>query len=84
NRAQSDATWSPEQASMEITTEYNLTNRQAEVLLLLIQGKRVRDIEKTLIISNGTARAHVRGVYEKCGVHSRSELMSLVIKTAPR
>ncbi|MDR1183923.1 MAG: LuxR C-terminal-related transcriptional regulator, partial [Coriobacteriales bacterium] len=46
---------------------FGLTQRQAEVLLLICDGKRTKQIEKELVIANGTARAHIRGIYDKCG-----------------
>lgn len=78
------ATLNLAQASSDVAEKYDLTKRQAEVLSLLVQGKRVSDIEKALTISNGTARAHVRAIYGKCSVHSQSELMNLVIEAASR
>jgi DNA-binding NarL/FixJ family response regulator len=54
---------------------FALTQRQAEVLLLVCDGKRTKQIEKELVIANGTARAHIRGIYDKCGVHSNAELL---------
>ncbi|WP_442904896.1 response regulator transcription factor [Gordonibacter sp.] len=52
--------------------------RESEVLLLLAQRKSISVIEKELFIANGTAKAHVRHIYQKLEVHSREELFDLV------
>ena len=40
---------------------------------LLCQNRSVRYISRTLGMADSTAKTHVRHVYEKAGVHSRSE-----------
>lgn len=35
-------------------------------------------IERELYIANGTAKAHVRHVYQKFDIHSREELFDLL------
>jgi DNA-binding CsgD family transcriptional regulator len=65
----------PEEAAPTARTlhaRFRLTNRQAEVTLLLAAGKRDRDIARTLGISHGTARRHVEHVLGKLGIHSRA------------
>lgn len=47
-------------------------------MLLLAQHKTTADLERELVIANGTAKAHTRHVYSKLGVHSRDELYALV------
>lgn len=62
----------------QVAREYGLTHREEEVLALLAQGKSVPAIEKDLVISNGTAKSHVRHIYAKLDVHARDELIDLV------
>jgi ATP/maltotriose-dependent transcriptional regulator MalT len=50
-----------------------LTPREAEVLALVAQGLRNREIANRLYISDGTVKAHLRSVYEKLGVRTRTE-----------
>ena len=52
-----------------------LTNREKEVLELLLQGKTNPQIAKELIITKDTAKAHVDHIFAKFGVHSRVELV---------
>ena len=35
-------------------------------------------IERELDIANGTAKAHVRHIYQKLNIHSREELFNLL------
>jgi len=50
-----------------------LTDREAEVLDLLRQGMSNREIAQTLWIAHSTAKVHVRHIFEKLGVRSRTE-----------
>lgn len=57
-----------------LAKRFGLTSRETEVLILLAQHKTVSTIEHELYIANGTAKAHVRHIYQKFGIHSREEL----------
>jgi len=61
-----------------------LSTREQEVLLALAAGRRVRQIAKDFRISFHTARAHVRAILRKLGVHSQSELLSKLRERAPK
>lgn len=50
-----------------------LSPREYEVLGLIAQGMRNRDIAAALYIAESTAKVHVRHVLEKLGVRSRAE-----------
>jgi DNA-binding NarL/FixJ family response regulator len=50
-----------------------LTPREQEVLGLLQQGLSNREISQTLWISESTVKVHIRHVFEKLGVRSRTE-----------
>lgn len=62
----------------EVARTYKLSTREEEVLLLLAQHKTVGIIERELVIANGTAKAHVRHIYRKLGIHTRQELFDLI------
>lgn len=62
----------------DLSRMYKLSQREEEVLLLLAQHKSATDIEHELYVANGTAKAHIRHVYQKLDIHSREELFELV------
>ena len=51
--------------------EYGLTDREFEVLSLIVMGKSNEEIAKELIVSTHTAKAHVCGILQKLNVHDR-------------
>lgn len=50
-----------------------LTRREEEVLGLVAQGMGNKMIARRLNIAIGTAKSHLKGVFEKLGVHSRTQ-----------
>ncbi|MBB1283626.1 response regulator transcription factor [Flavisolibacter sp. BT320] len=52
----------------------HLTNREKSILLSLIQGKSYKEIAAELCISVETLNSHIKNIYRKLNVHSRSEL----------
>ncbi len=65
-------------ACAALAASRNLSQREEEVLSLLAQHKTARDIEHELCVANGTAKAHIRHVYQKLDIHTREELFVMV------
>lgn len=57
-----------------------LTEREREVLSLLARGLSYEDIAQTISISLNTVRGHVRALYEKLGVSTKSEAVLVAIQ----
>jgi DNA-binding NarL/FixJ family response regulator len=57
--------------------EWNLGERELEVLQLLAAGQRNRGIAAKLHISENTVKFHLRNLYRKIGASSRTEAMAL-------
>jgi NarL family two-component system response regulator LiaR len=57
--------------------DYGLTEREREVLALMVEGLSNADIAERLIISVATVKFHVSGILSKMGVSSRTEAVSL-------
>ncbi len=55
-----------------------LTRREQEILHALSQGYRYKEIAAQLFISEETVRTHVRNLYEKLQVQSRTEAINKV------
>ena len=55
--------------------DHELTTREQQVLDLLIQGKLYKEISQELGVSIDTVRTHVRKVYDKLHIHSRTEII---------
>src|SRR5688572_20539588 len=53
---------------------YHLTKREKEILLLLMDGLSYKEIATKCFISIDTINSHIRKVYTKLNVHSRSEI----------
>lgn len=49
-----------------------LTSREREVLDLLAEGKTNKEIAETLFISTNTVKRHLKAVFEKLDIHTRS------------
>jgi DNA-binding NarL/FixJ family response regulator len=67
----------------KIETE-GLSPREREVLELLAQGYFYKEITETLGLSISTVNTHVRHIYEKLHVHSRSQAVAKLADMPPR
>ena len=54
----------------------SLTGRELEVMRLLVNDLPIQKIADQLDIAVGTARTHVKRIYDKLGVHSRFEAIT--------
>lgn len=63
-----------------VSNDYELTNREKEILALLVEGKSYKMIASHTNTSYHTVNAHIRKIYEKLHVHSASEAVSKAIK----
>ncbi len=60
--------------------DYNLTERELEVLDLLTQGDDHKQIAEKLFLSPFTIRAHLRNIYDKLHVHSKSQAVAKALQ----
>ena len=64
------------QQKNSIFYESNLTDREKEILRLLMKGLSYKEIASNIFISFETLNSHIKNIYRKLNVHSRSELAS--------
>lgn len=57
----------------DVPAEANLTPRERDVLHYLAQGYRYREIAEALYIGSETVRSHIRSIYNKLHVRTRTE-----------
>lgn len=60
--------------------DYDLTAREVEVLERLVEGRGYKEIADALFISVYTVRAHLRNIYEKLHVHSKSQAVAKALQ----
>lgn len=61
-------------------TDYLLSDREKELLKLMVEGHNYKDIAEKAFISYETVRTHVKHIYKKLHVASRSEAVMKAIQ----
>jgi NarL family two-component system response regulator LiaR len=81
------ATLSPEAAQALVATTnqppapgLDLTERELEVLALMVEGLNNTQIAGRLIVSSSTIKSHVSNILSKLGVASRTEAVTLALR----
>ena len=81
-------TLSPEAAQALVDTtqrplaqDPNLTERELEVLKLMVEGLNNTQIAGKLMVSPSTVKSHVSNILSKLGVASRTEAVTLALRT---
>lgn len=59
---------------------HRLSQREREVLDLLIAGRAPKEIAGELCIAASTVRFHAVGLYKKCAVRGQREMLALVAR----
>ena len=60
--------------------EPRLTRREREILTLLVEGERSREISQSLGIRPNTLRSHTQNILRKLGARSKVEAVSLALR----
>jgi NarL family two-component system response regulator LiaR len=71
---------SPTEIPTTATSSSSLSEREMEVLKVATRGMSNKDIAVTLFISERTVQAHMRSIFNKLGVSSRSEAILYGLK----
>ena len=59
---------------------FNLTDREKEILSCLVEGMSYKLIASECMISIDTVNVHIKNIYKKLQVHSKSEAVAKAIK----
>jgi DNA-binding NarL/FixJ family response regulator len=57
-----------------------LTQRESEVLALLVSGHSNKAVAGKLVVSEDTVKTHIRGLYRKLGVSDRSSAIAVALR----
>jgi DNA-binding NarL/FixJ family response regulator len=60
--------------------DYNLSDREKQVLYLLVNGYSYKMIASEMFIAIDTVRSHIKKIYEKLHVNSKSEAVAKAFK----
>lgn len=58
----------------------NLSKREREIIILISQGRKNREIADGLCISEQTVKSHISRIFRKSNVKTRSQLVPLALK----
>ncbi len=59
---------------------HDLTEREREVLALMVEGLTNPEIGERLVVSRSTAKAHVSNILSKLGVSNRAEAVAIALQ----
>ncbi len=59
-----------------------LTDRETEIVLLVLQGMSNKEIAYARSITEQTVKDHLKHVYAKIGVHQRTALFAKILRVA--
>lgn len=63
-----------------ISEEFNLSDREKEILKCLVEGMSYKMIADACFISADTVNGHIKNIYKKLQVHSKGEAVAKAIK----
>jgi DNA-binding CsgD family transcriptional regulator len=59
-----------------LVEQYKITDREKEIIGLLINGYQNKDICQKLYISESTVKTHIKNIYKKLGIQNRVQLVN--------
>ena len=68
------------EANAQQGEDYNLSDREKQVLQLLVNGYSYKMIASEMFIAIDTVRSHIKKIYEKLHVNSKSEAVAKAFK----
>lgn len=62
----------------QVMRQFGISEREGEIITLLVEGLSNQQIAKQLYISPNTVKTHIKNIYAKVGVNNRLQLFSLL------
>ena len=62
---------------LKLMEPYHLTEREQQIVTMLIDGQTLGGIAEELFITERTVKFHSKNAYDKLGVHNKKELMQM-------
>jgi len=59
-------------------SEFNLSKKENEILNLIVQNKRNKEIASELFISVNTVKFHIKNIYRKLNIKNRKQIHSSI------
>lgn len=75
-----DALSIDEEVETKIKEGFSFTEREKEMLKLLLKGKSNKEISSLTYVSTETVKSHLQNIYRKLGVKSRLEAVTIFLK----
>ncbi len=69
-----------EYAIESFTITGQLTQREREIAALLLKGRTYKMIAGELFLSENTVKTHIKNIYFKLNIKSKTELVNLMVK----
>jgi DNA-binding NarL/FixJ family response regulator len=63
-----------------LSSDFNLTKREQEILEQLVSGSSYKMIARDLFLSPDTVSSHIKSIYQKLQVHSKSQAVAKALK----
>lgn len=80
----SEAPAGPDATASAMREVYGLTEKEAEVLALLLEGNTYKKIAALMYVSDSTVQSHAKSIYRKVDVHTKQELVDRAMELRGR
>lgn len=64
---------------LSLLSDYSLTMRESEIVLMILEGTENKALCETLSITENTLKKHLQNIYGKLGIRSKKELLCLLL-----
>lgn len=65
-----------------ICAEFRFSTREREIIEMILKGKSNKEIERELFISPHTVKNHIYHIFQKAGIKSRGQLVSMILQNS--